>query len=81
VLNFVEESFDEIALTIKCVIAVARLLPVGSGWNHRGDAALFESIDERIGIKRFVADQSVGVGIFEQRFCAGQIVILSRCQY
>ena len=42
---------------------------------------LLEGVDQQIGIVGLVADQGAGVGIFQQRFCTSQIVILARRQH
>ena len=76
-LYFVEESFDQIALAIECVIAGARVFAVRSWRNHRSDVALLKSVDQWIGIKGLIADQSTRIDIFEKGFCAGEIVVLS----
>jgi hypothetical protein len=81
VLKFVEETLAKVALAIKCVIAIALHLPVGFRRNHRADAALLESVDQRIGIKSLIPDQGVGIGVLEQWFCTLEIVVLSRRQH
>ena len=81
VLNFVEKSLDKVALAVEGIVAVALHLAVGFRRNDRGDATLFERGEQRIGVKRLIADQSARISIFEQRFCTGQIVILSWRQH
>lgn len=75
-LNLVEETLDKVALAVECIIAIARQLSIRLGRDHRLDTALFERVDQGIGVESLIADQGARIGVFEQRFCAGQIVLL-----
>ena len=66
VLNFIEEALDEVALAVKCEIAIAFGLSVGFGRNYRRDFSLRKAIDERISVVGLVCDQGFRIGIFNQ---------------
>ena len=74
VLEFIEETLDEIALAIERKVASPRHLSVSLRRDHRGDLSLCESIEQCIGIVSLVAEQGLWIGPFEQRFCARQIM-------
>jgi hypothetical protein len=76
VLDFVEESFDEISLAIERKIAIALHLTVGFWRDHRSDGPLSECVDQRIGVISLVANERTRIGIFEQRFRASQVMAL-----
>ena len=80
-LEQIEQALDEIAFAIKREVARSRGLAVGLGRDDRGDLALREGVDERIGIISLVADQGLWVGVFDQRLGASQIVVLSGRQH
>ena len=80
-LDFVEEALDEIALTIGRKIAIALHPAVGFWRDHRGDCALIECVDQRIGVVSLVADERARIGIFKQRLRASQIMVLPRRQH
>jgi hypothetical protein len=48
VLNFIEEALDEVALAVKCEIAIAFGLSVAFGGNYGHDFSLRKTIEERI---------------------------------
>jgi len=81
VLEFIEEALDEIALTIEDKITSPRRLAIGFRRNHRGDFSLGESIEQRIGVVRLVANQSFWIGLPQERLCASQIVGLPRREH
>ena len=76
VLNFIEEALDEVALAVKCEIAVAFGLSVGFGGDYRRDFSLGKAIDEQISVVGLVCDQGFRIGIFNQVLGASQIVDL-----
>ena len=76
VLDFVEEPFDEISLAIERKIAIALHLTVGFWRDHWSDCPLIECVDQRIGVVGLVADERMRIGIFEQRLCASQVMVL-----
>ena len=56
VLQFVEESLDEIPLAVEGEVTRRRRLSVGFGRDHRDDFSLGESVAERIGVVCLVTD-------------------------
>ena len=81
VLELVEEALDEIALTVEDKITSPRRLAVGFRRNHGGDFALGERIEQRVGVVRLVANQSLWISLLKQRLCASQIVRLPRREH
>ena len=81
VFDFVEETFDEIALTVEREIAVALYLAIGLWWNHRRDCPLIESVDQRISVIGFVGEECTRINVFEQRLGASQVMDLPRRQH
>ena len=79
--ELVEETLDEIAFAIEGEIARARGTSVGFGWDDRGDRSLVEGGDEGVGVEGLVGDQSGWIDGFDQRFGAGEIVILTGGQH
>ena len=77
-LEFVEETLNEIALAVEGEVARARGFSVGFGWDDWDDRSIGEGGDEGVGVERLVGDQSAGVDGFDERFSASQIVILAR---
>jgi len=78
VLEFVEEALDEIAFAVECIVACALDFAVGLWRDHRGDFALGESVDQRIGVVGLISEQGAWIGAVDQRLRAGQIVRLPR---
>lgn len=66
-LDLVEEALNEVAFAVQGEVAGARLFPVGLRRDDRGDLALFEAVDELIGVVALVAKHRVGVEAFEQQ--------------
>ena len=75
-LEFVEEALDEVAFAVEDKVACPRCLAIGLGRDHRGDSALGEFVDQRIGVVSLVADERTRIGIFEQRLRASQVMVL-----
>ena len=80
-LEFIEEALDEVALAVEREIAIPRGLAVGLRRDHRSDSPLGQGVDKGIGVERLVADQGVGIGAFNERLCAGQIMGLTRREH
>ncbi len=80
-LEQVEKSLDEVALAVEGEIARTRGCSVGFGWDDGDDFSILEGSDEGVGVESLVGDQSAGVGGFDQRFGASQIVILARAEH
>jgi hypothetical protein len=66
-LQRAKEALDEIALTIEGEVGLARLLPVGLGRDHRCDIAVFEDLDQRVGVVALVCNEGVGLDPLEKR--------------
>ena len=77
VLQFIEESLDEIALAVEDEVTRRRCLTIGFGRDHRIDVSLGKSVAERIGVVCLVSDQRLWFDCFEQRLRASQIVNLT----
>ena len=60
VLQFVEETFDEITLAVKSKIAGQRRLAARVRRNHRSDLSLVEDVDESVGIESMSAMSARG---------------------
>jgi hypothetical protein len=79
--DFVEETFDEIALTVEREITVALCFAIGLRWNHRCDCPLIECVDQRISIIGFVGEERTRINVFKQWLGARQIMGLPRRQH
>jgi hypothetical protein len=77
VLELIEEALDEVAFAVECEIACPLDLAIGLGRDNRGDSSLGEGADEQVGVVRLVANQSVWVGVLDQRLRASKIMRLS----
>src|SRR5262249_1738829 len=77
VLELVEEALNKITLAVARKIAFARRLAIVLGWNDRRDLALSTGIDEGVSDVSLVTDHGIGVDVFDQRLCAGQIMSLT----
>ena len=66
VLDDVEETFDEVALAIKCKVALARRLAICPGRNDGLDAADFEMLDEAVAVIAFVGEEGCGFDFLGQ---------------
>ena len=80
-LEQIEETFNEVAFAVEDEVARARGFSVGFGWDNRGDRSVVEGGDEGVGVEGLIGDQGAGAGGFDQRFGAGQIVILARAEH
>jgi hypothetical protein len=77
VFEFIEETFDEIALAVKCEVTSSGVLAVGLWRDHRSDSPLGQRADQLIRVVGLVADQGLRVGAVDQRLRASQIVGLA----
>ena len=77
VLEFVEETLDEMAFTIEREVAIPRRFAIGFWRNHRGNSSLSESVNQRIGVVSLVAKQGLRISAVDQLLRASQIVGLS----
>jgi hypothetical protein len=67
-LEFVEEALDQVAFSVKCEIGRAWRYPIRLGWDDRRDPAVFEDLDQAIGIVSLVGEESLRIDLIEQRF-------------
>jgi hypothetical protein len=81
VLEFIEEPLDEIALAVEREVTRPWGLAVGLWWDHGSDSPVGQPVDQVVSIVGLVADQSIRVGVLDQRLRAGQIVSLAWCQH
>ena len=81
ILENIEETLDEIAFAVEGEIARARGFSVRFGWDDWGDRSIVEGGDEGIGVERLVSDQSAWIDGFDQRFGAGEVVILAGAEH
>jgi hypothetical protein len=80
-LSLLKKRSTRLALTVEGKITSPRRLAVGFRRNHGGDFALGERIEQRVGVVRFVANQSLWISLLKQRLCASQIVGLPRREH
>ncbi len=76
-LEFIEEALDEVAFAVEREIASPLCLAIGLRWDNRSDTTLAQGLDKRISVVGLVADQGIGIGGFNQRLCASQIMGLT----
>jgi hypothetical protein len=77
VLNFIEETLNEVALAVKRKIAIPLDLAVGLRRDNWGDFPLVESAYKRIGVEGLVAEQGIRLDVFNQWLRANQIMSLT----
>ena len=77
-LQRAEEALDEVALAIEGEVGLALLLPVGLGRDHRRNIAVFERLDQRVGIVALVGNEGIGIDTREQRLGLRNIGGLTR---
>ena len=73
-LELIEEALDEVAFAIECEIACPLDLAIGLGRDDGSDPPAGEDGDEGIGIVALVANQGFGLGVFDERLGADEIV-------
>jgi hypothetical protein len=66
--QIIEESFDQVALSIKGEIGGALRDPICLGRDDRRDAAFLQRLDQGIRIISFVGQESFRFDLFEKRF-------------
>lgn len=79
-LQLVEEAFDEVALAVKREVRFARLFAIGPRRDDRRDASRLERLDEGVGVVTSVADECLGLEVFEQWLGLCDVGRLSRCE-
>ena len=80
-LELIEEAFDEVALAVERVIARPGDLAIGRRRDDGSNSPLGEDLDEALGIVAFVANQSLWIGVVDQRFGASKIMGLARREH
>ena len=73
-LEFVDESFDDVAFSVADAVIVPCLLPIAAGGNDHLYLLGCEQLSQRVGIVAFVGNNGVIVERGEQRFSLGHIV-------
>ena len=81
VLELIEEAFDEVALAVERVIARPGDLAIGRRRDDGSNSPLGEDLDEAVGIVAFVTNQSLWIGVVDQRFGASKIMGLARREH
>ena len=77
ILDFVDETFNQMAFFVKMHIILAQFLAFGSGRNNRFGFILFDDKpDKIIGIIRFIGNQSLKIKVGDQRFALSDVVSL-----
>jgi len=77
VLEFVEEALNEIAFAVEHEIAIPLDFAVGLRRDYRVDFPLVQRVDKRIGVECLVADQGIGINVFDQFLRASQVMSLT----
>ena len=80
-LEFIEETLNEVAFAVEGEVARARGFSVRFGWDDGDDRSIVEGGDEGVGVERLVGDQGAGVDGLDERFSASQIVVLARAEH
>ena len=60
VLEFAEHAFDDMALLVHVPVTASLHFAFGFGWNHCRDVALYEPVEQDIGVIPFVSQQRAG---------------------
>lgn len=76
-LDDIEESFDEIALTVECEVAVTFDVTIFLRRNDHGDGARFQGLDKGICIVALVGEKRFRFDLRHQRFSFLDIVDLT----
>jgi len=80
-LDFVDETFNQMSFFVKMHIIIAQFLTFGSGRNNRFGFVLFDNEpDKIIGIIAFVGNQLLKIKVDDQRFGLSNVVTLTRGQ-
>ena len=73
VFEYVEEPFDQIALTIEREIARPLDAPVALGRDDWLDPALFEGPDQAVGVVGLVGEEGPRFNVFQERLCLAEV--------
>ena len=76
-LDFVDETFNQMSFFVKMHIIFAQFLAFGSGRNNCFGFVLFDDQpDKIIGIVRFIGNQPLKIEVDDQRFALSDVVPL-----
>ena len=76
--DFVEETFDEIALAIECEVAEALYDAVRFRRDDNFGAAGFDEVDDGLAVVALVGQHIFRGDIFQEQFCLGAIGDIAR---
>jgi hypothetical protein len=79
-LQLIEETFDEVSLTVEDEVALALDGAVGLGRNELCDGSRFQGVDQSVGVKRLVAAEGLRIDFLQQRLGLAKIGGLPGCQ-
>lgn len=80
-LEFSEETLDQVALVVENEIAFPFLLAIALWLDDDGDSRVPQLFDQGVCIVTFVAKQRAASDAFEQLPCSANIVDVTGCQY
>ena len=81
VLEFIKEALDEVSFAVEREIASPWCFAISFWRNYRGDSSSRESVDQRISVVSFIAEQGIWIGAVYQLLGASQIMGLSRREH
>ena len=80
-LDFIDETFNQMPFFVKMHIILAQFLAFGSGWNNGFGFVLFDDQpDKIIGIIGFVGNQSFKIKGGNQLFALGDVISVTTGQ-
>jgi hypothetical protein len=79
-LQLIEETFDEVSLSVEDEVALALDDAVGRGRNERCDGSRFQGVDQSVGVIRLFAEEGLRIDFLQQRLGLAKIGGLPRCQ-
>ena len=79
-LDFVNETFDDVAFSVADSVIVAWLLTIAAERNHHLDLLGCEQLSQRVGIVAFIGNNGVKMERGEQRFSLGHIMAFTPSQ-
>ena len=79
-LHLVDETFNQMSLTIHMLVILSRLFAVASRWYDNLRAALFEAFEKVLRIIPFISDEEFEVETFDKLIGLRLIVTLTSRQ-
>ena len=76
-LEFIDEAFYEVTLTIEMLVLLALFFAIGTRRNHSGRALCLNLRDKGIGIIAFIGDHKVAREVFDERWALCDVAGLS----